>query len=86
MRRTRRVLSRVAAASVVSTVACGGFGVSPAGSRRVRILDFVAASRLPSMFRSSRDSVDGGLLFYSEDVLDQIRRATPYVDRDPQGR
>jgi putative ABC transport system substrate-binding protein len=56
------------------------------GSQRQAILDFVSASRLPSMFTINRESVDrGGLLLYGADLVEVIRRSATYVDRILKG-
>jgi putative ABC transport system substrate-binding protein len=56
------------------------------GSQRPQILDFIAASRLPSMTAGARDYVDrGALMYYAPDLVQIIRRAAAYVDRILKG-
>lgn len=58
----------------------GGSGLM--SSQRQRILDFVAASRLPSMTTGSRDSVDrGALMYYNRDDVESKRSAAVFIDR-----
>jgi putative ABC transport system substrate-binding protein len=55
-------------------------------SAQARLVDFVSASRLPSMFGASRDPVDaGGLLFYGESLVEGIRGSAVYVHRILRG-
>ena len=49
-------------------------------SNRVRIIDFVARSRLPAVYGSPGHAEDGGLISYSPDMLGQFHRAAAYVD------
>jgi putative ABC transport system substrate-binding protein len=56
------------------------------GSQRQTILDFVATSRVPSMFSLNREFVDrGGLMLYGADLVQVIRRSATYVDRILKG-
>jgi putative ABC transport system substrate-binding protein len=62
--------------------------VTPAplfGSRRSRIVDFVARRRLPSMFYSKEYVDAGGLLSYGPSFPDSYRRAATYVDKILKG-
>lgn len=55
-------------------------------SQRPRILDFLAASRLPSMITGARDWVDrGALMYYNRDDAESNTRAAGYVDRILKG-
>ncbi|TMG49084.1 MAG: hypothetical protein E6H91_05595 [Chloroflexi bacterium] len=55
-------------------------------NERDRILEFIAANRLPSITGSTREWVDGGaLIYYGTDVVDQERHTAAYVDRILKG-
>jgi len=55
-------------------------------NERDRILEFIAANRLPSITGSTREWVDGGaLIYYGTDVVDQERQTAAYVDRILKG-
>jgi putative ABC transport system substrate-binding protein len=54
-------------------------------THRTRILDFVAAIRLPAMYQD-REFVDaGGLMSYATEVLDLYRRVAYFVDKILKG-
>ena len=54
-------------------------------ANRARILAAVAAARLPSGYWSRAFVDDGGLMSYSTDSTEQLRRAASYVDRILRG-
>ena len=54
-------------------------------SYRIRIVDFAAKQRLPSIY-PSREFVDaGGLMFYGGSIPEMYRRAAVYVDKILKG-
>ena len=50
-----------------------------------RIVDFVAKSRLPSIYQWSEFADAGGLVTYGPDRADLFRRAATYVDKILKG-
>ena len=50
-------------------------------SHRVRILDLAIKTRIPAIYTSSPFVLEGGLMSYGADVLDQYRRVAVYVDK-----
>jgi ABC-type uncharacterized transport system substrate-binding protein len=65
----------------------GGLIVTGGGSgaRRHLIIDLAARFRLPAIYPFHYYVVDGGLISYGPDTLDQFRRAAAYVDRILKG-
>src|SRR4029077_20113003 len=61
----------------------GGLIVSGGGSgaRRGLIITLATRLRLPAIYPFRYSVVDGGLISYGPDTLDQFRRAAAYVDR-----
>jgi putative tryptophan/tyrosine transport system substrate-binding protein len=59
---------------------------SPEASRhRDLILSLAARHRLPAVYASRYFVLDGGLISYGPDIIDQYRRAAGYVDRVLKG-
>ena len=54
-------------------------------SQRARIVDFVAARHIPTVYDSSDFADAGGLMSYGPDVKAQFRRTAYYVDRIVKG-
>jgi len=54
-------------------------------ANRARILAAVDAARLPSVYWSRTFVDDGGLMSYSTDSTEQLRRAASYIDRILRG-
>jgi putative ABC transport system substrate-binding protein len=54
-------------------------------SYRVRIVDFAAKNRLPSMYPGREFVEAGGLMFYGGSIPEMYRRAAGYVDRILKG-
>ena len=54
-------------------------------SHRVRIVNLAVKTRLPAMYVTSEFVLDGGLMSYGADFLDQYRRAAIYVDKILKG-
>ena len=54
-------------------------------TERPRILDFVAAHRLPTVFESKPPVVQGGLAGYGPDLIENARLAAGYVDKILKG-
>jgi ABC-type uncharacterized transport system substrate-binding protein len=66
----------------------GGFLVLPdffTMANRAHLLAAIAESHLPSVFWSRAFVDDGGLMSYSTDSAEQLRRAASYVDRILRG-
>jgi len=59
----------------------GGLMILPPTPLRPTILQLAAQHRLPAIFSVKALVVDGGLLSYSTDFIEQHRRAASYVDR-----
>ena len=53
--------------------------------QRVRIIEFVTRSRLPSMFELREFTDGGGLIAYGPNLLDLFRRAAIYADKILKG-
>jgi putative tryptophan/tyrosine transport system substrate-binding protein len=58
---------------------------SAAAGHRKLIITLAARYRLPAVYSYRFDVVDGGLISYGPDVVDQFRRAAGYVDRILKG-
>jgi putative ABC transport system substrate-binding protein len=58
---------------------------SGTGSRRAQIIALASRFRLPAIYPYRYYPVDGGLMSYGPDTLDQFRRAASYVDRILKG-
>jgi putative tryptophan/tyrosine transport system substrate-binding protein len=54
-------------------------------SHRTLIVALAARHRLPAVYPGRFFAVDGGLISYGSDALDQLRRAASYVDRILKG-
>src|SRR5262249_36508355 len=54
-------------------------------TQRARIVDLAAKTRLPAISTVSEFAVIGGLMSYSDDDVDRIRRAAIYVDKILKG-
>jgi putative ABC transport system substrate-binding protein len=52
---------------------------------RRSVIDLTARYKVPAVYFSSFNVVDGGLISYGVDVVDLFRRAAPYVDRILRG-
>jgi putative ABC transport system substrate-binding protein len=65
----------------------GGLVVMPGmvASHRVPIISAAARNNVPAVYPSSPFARDGGLLSYSTDPVDTLRRAATYVDRILRG-
>jgi putative tryptophan/tyrosine transport system substrate-binding protein len=55
------------------------------GTERSRIIDFAIAHRVPTVFGSKPPVVDGGLLSYGPDLLENARLAAGYVAKILKG-
>ena len=53
---------------------------------RARLANLAAKNRLPSVYGIRENVEAGGLIHYGPDLLDQVRRAGVYVDKNSQGR
>ena len=69
-------LARQARAEVLSVVATGLIN-----SHRPRIVSLAANTRLPTMYSTPDFVLEGGLMSYSADPVDQFKRAATYVDK-----
>jgi putative ABC transport system substrate-binding protein len=67
-------------ANALITVAQALFNTNPK-----RIADFAVKNRMPLMFENSRFAEDGGLMGYSSNAEENIRRAATYVDKILKG-
>jgi putative ABC transport system substrate-binding protein len=54
-------------------------------SHRTLIVALAARHRLPAVYSARVFAVDGGLISYGPDSVDQLRRAAAYVDRILKG-
>jgi ABC-type uncharacterized transport system substrate-binding protein len=66
----------------------GGLIVTPSAFSaifRERIIALAARLKLPAIYFSRYFVVDGGLMSYGPDTIDQFRRAAGYVDRILKG-
>jgi ABC-type uncharacterized transport system substrate-binding protein len=54
-------------------------------SRRKQIVDLVTESRLPAIYYAPEWVKDGGLMSYSVDFVDLVRRSATYVDKILKG-
>lgn len=66
----------------------GGFLVLPdffTMANRAHLLTVIAEARLPSVFWSRAFVEEGGLMSYSTDSAEQLRRAASYIDRILRG-
>jgi putative tryptophan/tyrosine transport system substrate-binding protein len=66
----------------------GGLVVTPSGvptEHNGLIVKLAARYKLPAVYAYRRIAIDGGLLSYGPDWLDQFRRAAEYVDRILRG-
>jgi putative tryptophan/tyrosine transport system substrate-binding protein len=54
-------------------------------NHRARIVDLAAKTRLPVMYTQRQFVLDGGLMSYAADSLEQARHAATYVDRILKG-
>ena len=54
-------------------------------SQRARIIDFVAARHIPTVYDSSDFAEAGGLMSYGPDITAQFRRTAYFVDRIVKG-
>ncbi len=52
-----------------------------AGANRRKIIELAAQNRIPDVYYWREDAVEGGLLAYGPDLVDQQRRAAGYVNR-----
>ncbi len=66
----------------------GGFLVLPdffTMANRAQLLAVIATARLPAVYWSRAFVEDGGLISYSTDTAEQLRRAASYIDRILKG-
>jgi len=66
----------------------GGFLVLPdffTMANRAQLLAAIAAAGLPAVYWSRAFVEDGGLISYSTDTAEQLRRAASYIDRILKG-
>ena len=63
----------------------GGLILLPPSPLRSTVLELAAQHRLPAMYPLRVMTFDGGLLSYSNDFVEQHRRASSYVDRVLRG-
>jgi putative ABC transport system substrate-binding protein len=54
-------------------------------SHRKQVIDFAEKSRLPAMYTSKEYVEDGGLMSYSANIVDLLRRSATYVDKILKG-
>jgi putative ABC transport system substrate-binding protein len=54
-------------------------------TNRKLIIELAARHRLPAIYGIFSTAAEGGLIYYSVDVLDQFRRAAGYVDQILRG-
>jgi putative ABC transport system substrate-binding protein len=57
----------------------------PGITERVTIIKLAAEHRLPAIYPQRFIAVEGGLISYGADTIDQVRRAASYVDRILRG-
>jgi putative ABC transport system substrate-binding protein len=55
------------------------------GVRRALVIALAARYRLPAIYPYRYHVIDGGLISYGPDIVDQYRRAAGYVDRILKG-
>jgi putative ABC transport system substrate-binding protein len=63
----------------------GGLMLLPPSPLRPTVLQLAAQHRLPAMYPLKALVLDGGLLSYSSDFVEQHRRAAAYIDRILRG-
>jgi putative ABC transport system substrate-binding protein len=66
----------------------GGLIVSPDAfnaTNRKMIIDIAARQRLPTIYGILGTAAEGGLIYYSVDIVEQYRQAAGYVDRILRG-
>jgi putative ABC transport system substrate-binding protein len=73
---------RTAAKETEALVISGGGWMN---DHRARIADLAVKTRLPAIYPTSRFVLDGGLMSYGADSLEQFRRIAYYVDRILKG-
>ena len=75
------------AGTVLASAGNGGLIVTPSGGsiHRRRIVDLAAKHKLPAVYSDRFNVIDGGLMSYGPDRIDQFRRAAGYVDRILKG-
>ena len=54
-------------------------------ANRTQLLAVIAAARLPAVYWSRAFVEEGGLISYSTDTAEQLRRAASYIDRILKG-
>ena len=54
-------------------------------SNRALLIALAARHRLPAIYATRGQAIDGGLLSYGPDIVDLYRRAAAYVDRILRG-
>jgi len=73
---------RIAAKDTDALILAGGGWMN---THRARIVELAVKTRLPAMYVTSQFVLDGGLMSYGADNLDQYRRAASYVDKILKG-
>ena len=76
------------AVTAFARTANGGLVVTAGGlstAHRKLIIDLAARHKLPAVYYRRLDVVDGGLISYGPDYIDQFRQAASYVDRILKG-
>ncbi len=75
------------AAASLARSADGGLVVTPSGvvTARTPVVAFAARYKLPAVYGYRQIVMEGGLISYGPDWLDQYRRAAEYVDRILRG-
>jgi putative tryptophan/tyrosine transport system substrate-binding protein len=79
----RNAIEAVRAIDAFAVEPNGGLLVLPpsTGLYRETIVPLAEEHRLPAIYPVRENVVDGGLMCYAQDILDQYRRAASYVDR-----
>jgi putative tryptophan/tyrosine transport system substrate-binding protein len=72
-------------ADALIVVGSVGLGSGWPSNHRARIVDLAAKTRLPVMYTQRQFVLDGGLMSYAADSLEQARHAATYVDRILKG-
>jgi putative tryptophan/tyrosine transport system substrate-binding protein len=72
------------AVAVLARAGKGGLIVAPSAGqsiRRGRVVELAAEHKLPAVYSDRYNVIDGGLISYGPDRIDQFRRAAGYIDR-----
>jgi putative tryptophan/tyrosine transport system substrate-binding protein len=76
------------AVAVLASAGNGGLIVAPSAGEsihRSRVVELAAKHKLPAVYSDRFNVIDGGLISYGPDRIDQFRRAAGYIDRILKG-